>query len=298
MPVSLRISQRAVHSFGSLHRNTIYDRGHSDTRLTCHSYVGGTIRRYAIVVTPMNIKFRVVLLGLASILMLGMPANPPASAAPSTSSNPLAKAAQKLKYVLDLPADYDSDPHKVFPLLVYLHGAGESGTNLTWLNRHGPPKYVAKHPDAPFILLAPQAPRAIGWQPYLRDVQTLIDQIQATYRVNPRRIYLTGNSMGGNGTWELARRWPDRFAAIVPVASFINDHAKSFCVLKGAAIWVIHGKDDESIASEEAEQIVVALRKCGLTPKFTLLPQTKHVATNEVYADPQFYSWLLAQTRP
>jgi len=203
--------------------------------------------------------------------------------------------AKPLKYLLELPRRYAVERELRFPLVVYLHGAGESGANLNWLRRYGPPKYVQQHPDAPFILLAPQAPRANGWTVYLAQVQAILTDVQARYRIDPHRIYLTGNSMGGNGTWHLARQMTDTFTAIAPVASFYDGNVRELCQIKHAAIWVIHGTEDASLPVGDVLATIDVLRACGLLPSLTLLDATDHVATNEIYADASFYDWLLRQ---
>lgn len=203
--------------------------------------------------------------------------------------------ARPLKYLLEFPRRYHTDSHLRFPLIVYLHGAGESGSNLNWLRRYGPPKYVQQHPDAPFVLLAPQAPRANGWPTYLASVRAILADVQAHYRIDPNRIYLTGNSMGGNGTWQLARQLPNTFAAVAPVASFYDGNSRELCQIKHSAIWVIHGTEDAGLPVTDVLATVDVLRSCGLSPSLTLLDATDHVATNEIYASDRFYDWLLQQ---
>ena len=118
-----------------------------------------------------------------------------------------------MKYLLYLPNDYDQK--EAWPLMVFLHGIGESGDNLELVKKHGPPKLIAAGKQFPFIVVSPQCPKNSWWEPL--ELKTLLDEIVEKYKVDTNRIYLTGLSMGGFGTWSLAAMQPDRFAAIVPI---------------------------------------------------------------------------------
>ena len=120
---------------------------------------------------------------------------------------------EKLDYLLYLPRNYQSTRLR-WPLMLFLHGAGESGTNLAKVKIHGPPKLVETNQSFPFILVSPQSPGR-GWDP--EALNALLDEMMSRYRVDKERVYLTGLSMGGYGTWTLAAAHPDKFAAIAPI---------------------------------------------------------------------------------
>ncbi len=120
-------------------------------------------------------------------------------------------------YLLYLPADYGKDAKKKWPLIMFLHGAGERGNNLEVVKKHGPPKMIAQGKSFDFIVVSPQCPNDLWWPEQTDVLITLLDEIEAKYRVDTDRVYLTGLSMGGFGTWTLAAKYPNRFAAIAPI---------------------------------------------------------------------------------
>ncbi|HTO94351.1 MAG TPA: PHB depolymerase family esterase, partial [Bacteroidota bacterium] len=120
-------------------------------------------------------------------------------------------------YLVYLPPDYGKD-ERAWPLVLFLHGAGERGTRVELVKRHGPPKLAAAGRQFPFILVSPQCPEDEYWS--VPVLKALLDRILATYRVDRSRIYLTGLSMGGNGTWRMAMAYPDLFAAIAPICGW------------------------------------------------------------------------------
>ena len=120
-----------------------------------------------------------------------------------------------LNYLLWLPADYKKDKSKTFPVMIFLHGSGERGENLDLVKKNGPPSFVENRPDFPFILVSPQCPEGTWWE--IEDLQAMLEKILDKYRIDRSRIYLTGLSMGGFGTWSWACKYPDQFAAIAPV---------------------------------------------------------------------------------
>jgi len=197
----------------------------------------------------------------------------------------------KLDYLLFLPQSYEGSKQR-WPLMLFLHGAGESGTNLAKVKTHGPPKVVESKPDFPFILVSPQSPGR-GWNS--DTLNALLNDIIRKYRVDKHRIYLTGLSMGGFGTWSLAAEHPERFAAIVPICGGGNPaDAKK---LVGLPIWVFHGAKDPTVPVERSREMVEAIKAAGGNVKFTEYPEAKHDCWTETYDNPELYEWLLAQRR-
>jgi len=196
-----------------------------------------------------------------------------------------------IPYLLYLPSAYQGS-EKRWPLMLFLHGSGESGTNLAKVKAHGPPKVVESKSDFPFILVSPQS-LGRGWNPEL--LNELLDQIQHDYRVDPDRVYLTGLSMGGFGTWALAARHPEKFAAVVPICGggSTNDAPK----LAKLPIWVFHGDQDKTVPPERSKAMVEALKAAGGSPRFTLYPEAGHDSWTATYNNPELYDWLLKQKR-
>lgn len=197
-----------------------------------------------------------------------------------------------LRYLLFLPADYAKEEKKTWPVILFLHGAGETGDKLEMVKRHGPPKIVATKPDFPFIVISPQASQR-GWRPY--QVLAMLEDVASRYRVDRDRVYLTGLSMGGFGTWATAAVAPDRFAAIVPICGGGNtaDAEK----LKGMPIWVFHGAQDKVVPPSRSEMMIEAVKKAGGEVKYTLYPDAAHDSWTATYDNPELYKWLLEHKR-
>lgn len=197
-----------------------------------------------------------------------------------------------LNYLLYLPDDYEKSDQD-WPLLLFLHGAGESGNDLERVKRHGPPKQIAAGKDFPCIVVSPQSPR-MGWRPEV--LNALLDEVTSKYRVDESRIYVSGISMGGYGTWALAAASPDRFAAIAPICGGGNpaDAPK----LKGVPAWVFHGARDSVVPLARSEEMVEALKAAGGNVKFTVYPDADHDSWTVTYDNPELYEWLLSQRRP
>ncbi len=206
-------------------------------------------------------------------------------------------------YLLYLPSDYGRDPRYQWPLIIFLHGASERGDDPSVITRYSIPAFLTNTLTFPFIVLSPQSPADDWWSNQTDVLDVLLRQIQAAYAVDAKRIYLTGQSMGGFGTWAMALKYPDRFAAIVPVASgwdFTPEFVPAnICDLKNVPIWVFHGALDGSVPPDQVTAMVQALQNCGGTVRFTLYPDADHLdSSNRAYADPELYEWLAAQHLP
>jgi len=195
-------------------------------------------------------------------------------------------------YLIYLPEDYRT--HKrVWPLVLFLHGAGERGANIELVKRHGPPKLAAAGRQFPFILVSPQCPVDEYWS--VSVLKALLDRILAKYRVDRSRIYLTGISMGGNGTWRMAMAYPDLFAALAPVCGW-GDSTR-VAPLTAIPVWAFHGRKDQVVAFERGESMVTALTAAGGNVKFTVYPEAGHDSWTETYDNPELYGWLMEQKK-
>ncbi len=202
----------------------------------------------------------------------------------------------ELRYLLFLPVDYEQR-HDPWPLLLFLHGAGERGYDLDKVKAHGPPKIVETRNDFPFVVLSPQCCPGGEWQRGW-DAEILIqlvDHALQEHRVDPERVYLTGLSMGGYGTWRLAARYPDRFAAIVPICG--GGDPRDAERLLHVPVWAFHGEQDDVVPLIESERMVRAVQQAGGDAKLTIYHDLAHDSWTRAYDDPDLYAWLLSHTR-
>jgi predicted peptidase len=196
-----------------------------------------------------------------------------------------------MKYLLYLPKEYEQKPS--WPLVLFLHGAGERGDDLDVVKKHGLPKLIAAGKEFPFIVVSPQCPADQSWETF--ELATLLDEIVEKYKVDQDRIYLTGLSMGGFATWALAARTPNRFAAIMPICGGGNpNRAKRIAHIPA---WVFHGAKDPLVPLAKSQEMIDTLKKNGGNVKFTVYPEAGHDAWTETYANPEIYEWLLQQKR-
>ncbi|WP_146403272.1 prolyl oligopeptidase family serine peptidase [Planctomycetes bacterium CA13] len=209
---------------------------------------------------------------------------------------------QDLKYLLFLPKDYDPERAEGWPMILFLHGAGERGNDLSRVKVHGPPKQAETDRDFPFVLVSPQCPEGKTWD--VSELNGLLDQAITEHNIDTNRIYLTGLSMGGYGTWSLGIANPERFAAIVPICGggerlsiLLADEAKKVILMK-LPVWAFHGGKDPVVPMEETERMIDALERMGTkNAKLTIHPDAGHDSWTQTYEDPEFYPWLLKQTR-
>ena len=213
------------------------------------------------------------------------------SASPQTANTLDRDVKIHLQYLLYLPKDYGRT--KVWPLVLFLHGAGERGNDLALVKKHGPPKLIEEGKSFPFIVVSPQCPEGKWWEPV--SLTALLDEIVEKYKVDKDRIYVTGLSMGGFGTWSLEAYAPKRFAAIVPICGGGEPIAARF--LPYVPTWVFHGAKDPVVPIARSETMVDALKQAGANVKFTVYPNSGHDAWTETYANPKLYEWLLEQKR-
>jgi predicted peptidase len=198
----------------------------------------------------------------------------------------------KLNYLLYRPEGYGKG-EKVWPLVLFLHGAGESGDNLEKVKKHGPPKLIESGKSFPCIVVSPQSPGR-GWNPVA--LNALLDDLQAKYKVDKDRIYLTGLSMGGFGTWALAEAHPERFAALVPICG--GGKPADAAKLKDLPIWVFHGAKDRTVPPDRSEAMVKALKEAGAkNVQLTMYPDAGHDSWSATYNNPEVWEWLFKQKR-
>ncbi|MCC7474717.1 MAG: prolyl oligopeptidase family serine peptidase [Pirellulales bacterium] len=220
-----------------------------------------------------------------------------------------------IRYYLFVPKAY-REQGEPWPLLMFLHGLGECSTyDLARAKIHGPASFVEKRPDFPFVLITPQSPPPINdppgkevkrtseeivalvrkaWNP--EQLIQLVDHVEHHLQIDPNRVYVTGLSMGGFGTWRLAATYPDRFAAIAPICGGGQpaDWAKP---LSKVPIWAFHGAKDPVVPLASTQSMVDAIRAAGGNVQLTVYPDVQHNAWVPAYNDPKLYEWFLAHQR-
>lgn len=206
------------------------------------------------------------------------------------------KKKVQLNYLLHLPEGYEKDSPKKWPLILFLHGAGERGNDIELVKIHGIPKIAEQDPKFPFIAISPQCPKHSYWEAEQDAVMALLDEITANYNVNAKQIYMTGLSMGGQGTWHLAAEYPGRFAAIAPICG--GGDPERINTLKGTPVWVFHGAKDSVVPLAASEKMVDTLRANSgdRDVKFTIYPDLNHDSWSKTYSNPELYAWLLSHS--
>ena len=199
-----------------------------------------------------------------------------------------------MKCLMDFPDGYDKDPTKKWPLMLFLHGAGERGSDVEKVRTHGPVKEVRRGHKLPFIIVAPQCVENELWD--VPSLIALLDHVEHHYRVDKDREYLTGLSMGGFGTWELAAAQPGRFAAIAPVCGGGN-WIKAWMLTK-TPVWAVHGDADPVVPVDETRRMVDRLKALGNPEvKLTIVPGGGHDVWTDFYASDDIYNWFLQHKR-
>ena len=200
---------------------------------------------------------------------------------------------KNIDYLLYLPENYYGKTGESFPLLLFLHGAGERGNDLEMVKQQGPPMLVEKGHSFPFILVSPQCPVGKGWDKEI--LYLLIKDIFRKYKIDKKRVYLTGLSMGGFGAWDLAYEHPELFAAMIPICGGAFPYQAQ--KIRNIPTWVFHGAKDTVVPLIRSQEMVDALSKAGGNVKFTIYPEAGHDAWTETYNNPEIFDWLLKQSK-
>lgn len=220
-------------------------------------------------------------------------------------------AGEKLNYRLLKPKDYD--PNRKYPLVLFLHGAGERGDNnqaqlVHGMNDFASDEIMSKYPA---FVLAPQCPNNAKWVEVdwsakkhtapekpsraLRLTLETIEKLQKEFSIDNKRLYVTGLSMGGYGTWDAAERMPDFWAAAAPICG--GGDVENGKKLAKLPIWAFHGDKDGAVKVERTRDMIAAIKEAGGEPKYTEYPGVGHDSWSATYRNPEFYAWLFAQAR-
>jgi predicted peptidase len=198
------------------------------------------------------------------------------------------------KYVVFVPHDYKGD--KDYPIILFLHGAGSKGNDGAAQIKGGLATAIKKKEKTfPFIVVFPQAQK--GWQAKGDDAKhalAILDEVSKTYKVDRKRTYLTGLSMGGFGTWSLAAAYPERWAAIAPICG--GGDPKTAAKIKDIPCWCFHGDADPTVKVERSREMIKALKDAGGMPRYDEYPGVGHNAWDRAYATSELYEWMLKQS--
>lgn len=228
----------------------------------------------------------------ALFAVLGLAAALPALAK-SGVGKMTATVRSRIHYLAFLPKSYKAKGDGV-PLIVFLHGSGERGTDIEKVKAWGPPAIVEKNPDFPFMVVSPQLADGEAW--HALALKGMLDEVLAKYNVDKRRVYLTGLSLGGYGAWDLASRYPNYFAAVAPICG--GGITRSVGSMAAIPTWVFHGKKDTAVPEEESARMVEALKAAGGNVKYTMLPEAGHIdAWVHAYGEAGLFEWFLEQRK-
>ncbi len=198
-------------------------------------------------------------------------------------------------YLIYFPPGYNTDPDKKWPMLIYLHGAGLMDRSIAGLKNDCLPYYLEHDKVLPFIVVSPVC-KTNGWN--VTILNFLLEDVVHKFRVNEDKIYVTGHSMGGFGTWDWAMMNPEKFAAIVPVSGCSNSRDDiSAWRLRNMPVWVFHGETDNIVGIQCNTEMVNELRKFSQKVKFTVYPGRGHDTWEQTYNNDEMFRWLAEQDR-
>ena len=200
-------------------------------------------------------------------------------------------------YAAYVPRDYDAS--KPWPLIVFLNGSGECGTDgQRQLTQGLLPAILNKPQEWPFVVLFPQKPdQKSAWEDHSAYVLAIIDAAKQTYNIDASRVYLTGLSQGGHGTWAIGSMYPDRFAALAPICGY-GKPDEIGPKLKSMPIWAFHGAMDKVVLPEQSQKLVDAAKAAGGNVTLTLYPGVDHGSWDRAYREENLGRWFLTHQKP
>lgn len=204
----------------------------------------------------------------------------------------------QMQYLLYLPAQYDAQDqkNKKWPVVLFLHGAGERGKDATSLTNNHLPVVLEGRPNLPFIVVSPVCPSGKWWEAeYIETAHAILLETLKKYRTDPDRVILSGLSMGGYGTWNLAKAHPETFAAMAPICG--GGGTDGMEKIKHLPAWVFHSIDDPIVPYSNSARSVKAMEAAGQKVIFTTLNGVGHDSWSSAYDYPRIWEWMLQQNR-
>lgn len=241
---------------------------------------------------------RILLLALCVSLSLISPASEAQEKKAETGFLPKVHKGKdgESKYVVFVPHDYKGD--KEYPVILFLHGAGERGIDGEVQVKQGigsAIRFKETEKKFPFIVVFPQCKTMSNWKAGGEDANralAILDEVQKDYKTDPKRVYLTGLSMGGSGTWSLAAAHPDKWAAIVPICG--GGEPEIVEKIKHIPCWYFVGDKDREALVQGNRALIESLKKAGGSPRYTEYPFVGHNSWDSAYVTPELYPWLLS----
>lgn len=222
---------------------------------------------------------------------------------------------QEYRYQVYLPANYTKD--RRWPVIVFLHGSGERGSDGLVQTEVGIGGAIRRHVERfPAIVVLPQCRKGVWWSAPEMEAQVMkaLEQTVKEFKGDEKRLYLTGLSMGGYGTWSLAAKYPGKFAALVPVCGgvrvppaiaaslgtrqdeSVDPYLETAKKIGQTPVWVFHGDADPAVPVTESRKMVEAIKATGGNVKYNEYPGVGHNSWDKAYAEPDLLPWLLSQT--
>lgn len=235
------------------------------------------------------------LAALSALSALAISAHTPARAE-QTAMTSKGSIANDLNYLLYEPEDYGTSG-KTYPLVVWLHGGDQGGSDIEKVRSSGLPKRIDAGEAFPFLVFSPQNPSEELLYP-IEKVKAALDEVIANHRVDRSRIYVLGYSRGGFGAWAMAEQYPETFAAVVPIAGGGNRHYLNR-TNEQAAFWVFHGSEDDVIPLSDSVVLYERLKALKRDARLSVLEGVSHEAVEaEALNDKAMWDWLLQQKLP
>jgi predicted peptidase len=242
-------------------------------------------------------KLNVILaaVGVASSVLVGCAANPGVAGEQRPAKVAATQPTLTYDYLLYLPADFNADKTAKWPLVVFLHGAGERGSDVNKVAANGPPKQAAQGRDFPFVLVSPQCPENQWWD--VDTLQVMLDKIlkEQGDRIDRDRIYVTGLSMGGGGSWEWISRDPNPFAAAVIVCGAAS--RVPMRIKDPIPVWAIHGTNDDIVPPWITTLLVDQWQQAGGETRVSMYEGVNHGSWDRAYDEPDLWTWLLSHKK-
>jgi predicted peptidase len=221
---------------------------------------------------------------LAALLVL--------QAEPKFESKSIDANGTAVKYEVSLPAGYDGS--KAAPTILFLHGSGEQGDDGHKQATVGLGPAVKANPAgwAPYLVIYPQKPRGRGgWMEHEKLILDIVEKTKKEYKVDEKRLYLTGLSMGGYATWALACKYPTMFAAAAPICG--GGNPAEAAKIKDLPIWNFHGDKDTAVPIAKSNEMIEAVKAAGGTPQYTVYPGVGHNSWDKAYREEKLWEWFL-----
>lgn len=205
------------------------------------------------------------------------------------------------KYVLFVPHTYDGT--KEFPVILFLHGSGETKGGQKMPVEQGIGPHIKRNEKTfPAFVVIPQA-ETRGWEadgPNGKRAMAMLDTTLKDYKIDASRQYLTGLSMGGYGTWSHAAAYADRWACFVPICGGVRNSADASATaekVKDIPCWCWHGDKDAAVKVEKSRELIEAMKKLGASPRYTELAFVTHNSWDAAYATPDLFTWMMQQKK-